>query len=80
MDFSSRVDAFVSLLHRGHILTLRLCRTLLEPMEMLLVLMLKWDPIQRGGKIGPDNKKPQCFEALEQILNMKVSLVDRLIS
>ncbi|CAB1311998.1 unnamed protein product [Coregonus sp. 'balchen'] len=49
-----------------------LSRTLLEPMEMLLQLMLKWDPVQRGGKTNADSKKPQCFEVLEQILCMKV--------
>lgn len=42
-------------------------------MEALLQLMLKWDPVQRGGKINPDTKKPMCFEVLEQILSMKVS-------
>uniref|UniRef100_A0A673XXG3 Inhibitor of nuclear factor kappa-B kinase subunit alpha n=1 Tax=Salmo trutta TaxID=8032 RepID=A0A673XXG3_SALTR len=49
-----------------------LSRTLLEPMEMLLQLMLKWDPVQRGGKTNADSKKPLCFEVLEQILCMKV--------
>uniref|UniRef100_A0A4W5Q6E3 Inhibitor of nuclear factor kappa-B kinase subunit alpha n=1 Tax=Hucho hucho TaxID=62062 RepID=A0A4W5Q6E3_9TELE len=49
-----------------------LSRTLLERMEMLLQLMLKWDPVQRGGKTTADSKKPQCFEVLEQILCMKV--------
>ncbi|KAK0146261.1 Inhibitor of nuclear factor kappa-B kinase subunit alpha [Merluccius polli] len=49
-----------------------LSSTMLEPMEGLLQLMLKWDPIQRGGRTGADSKKPQCFEVLEQILNMKV--------
>uniref|UniRef100_A0A6Q2ZMH8 Inhibitor of nuclear factor kappa-B kinase subunit alpha n=1 Tax=Esox lucius TaxID=8010 RepID=A0A6Q2ZMH8_ESOLU len=49
-----------------------LSSTLLESMEMLLQLMLKWDPVQRGGKTNPDSKKPQCFEVLEQILCMKV--------
>jgi hypothetical protein len=44
-------------------------------MEMLLQLMLKWDPVQRGGKTNADSKKPQCFEVLEQILCMKVSSV-----
>uniref|UniRef100_A0A668AA16 Inhibitor of nuclear factor kappa-B kinase subunit alpha n=1 Tax=Myripristis murdjan TaxID=586833 RepID=A0A668AA16_9TELE len=49
-----------------------LSRTLLESMESLLQLMLKWDPVQRGGKVNTDSKKPQCFEVLEQILSMKV--------
>ncbi|KAM9424964.1 inhibitor of nuclear factor kappa-B kinase subunit alpha isoform 2-T2 [Pholidichthys leucotaenia] len=49
-----------------------LSRTLLEPMEALLQLMLKWDPIQRGGKMNPETKKPMCFDVLEQILSMKV--------
>lgn len=47
-------------------------RTLLEPMEALLQLMLKWDPVQRGGRVNSDTKKPLCFEVLEQILSMKV--------
>lgn len=42
-------------------------------MEALLQLMLKWDPVQRGGKMNSDTKKPLCFELLEQILSMKVS-------
>uniref|UniRef100_A0A4W5JXB4 Inhibitor of nuclear factor kappa-B kinase subunit alpha n=1 Tax=Hucho hucho TaxID=62062 RepID=A0A4W5JXB4_9TELE len=42
------------------------------PMEMLLQLMLKWDPVQRGGMTNADSKKPLCFEVLEQILCMKV--------
>ncbi|XP_072534279.1 inhibitor of nuclear factor kappa-B kinase subunit alpha isoform X1 [Salminus brasiliensis] len=49
-----------------------LSRTLLEPLESLLQLMLKWDPVQRGGGVNPDTKQPQCFALLEQILNMKV--------
>ncbi|KAI5625060.1 inhibitor of nuclear factor kappa-B kinase subunit alpha, partial [Silurus asotus] len=49
-----------------------LSSTLLEPLECLLQLMLKWDPVQRGGVINSDNKQPQCFAQLEQILNMKV--------
>uniref|UniRef100_A0A673M9Z7 Inhibitor of nuclear factor kappa-B kinase subunit alpha n=1 Tax=Sinocyclocheilus rhinocerous TaxID=307959 RepID=A0A673M9Z7_9TELE len=48
------------------------CRTLLEPLEGLLQLMLKWDPVQRGGGLNPDAKQPQCFALLDQILNMKV--------
>lgn len=47
-------------------------RTLLEPMETLLQLMLKWDPVQRGGRVNSDTKKPMCFEVLEQILSMRV--------
>uniref|UniRef100_A0A3P8S001 Inhibitor of nuclear factor kappa-B kinase subunit alpha n=1 Tax=Amphiprion percula TaxID=161767 RepID=A0A3P8S001_AMPPE len=49
-----------------------LSRTLLEPMEELLQLMLKWDPSLRGGRVNSETKKPQCFEKLEQILSMKV--------
>uniref|UniRef100_A0A3P9JPR2 Inhibitor of nuclear factor kappa-B kinase subunit alpha n=1 Tax=Oryzias latipes TaxID=8090 RepID=A0A3P9JPR2_ORYLA len=49
-----------------------LSRTLLEPMETLLQLMLKWDPVQRGGRVNSDTKKPMCFEVLEQILSMRV--------
>lgn len=47
-------------------------RTLLEPLEGLLQLMLKWDPVQRGGGLNPETKQPQCFALLDQILNMKV--------
>uniref|UniRef100_A0A674N4E1 Inhibitor of nuclear factor kappa-B kinase subunit alpha n=1 Tax=Takifugu rubripes TaxID=31033 RepID=A0A674N4E1_TAKRU len=49
-----------------------LSRTLLKPMEALLQLMLNWDPVQRGGRVSPESKKPLCFEVLEQILSMKV--------
>uniref|UniRef100_H3D2R4 Inhibitor of nuclear factor kappa-B kinase subunit alpha n=1 Tax=Tetraodon nigroviridis TaxID=99883 RepID=H3D2R4_TETNG len=49
-----------------------LSRTLLKPMEALLQLMLNWDPVQRGGRVNPETKKPLCFEVLEQILSMKV--------
>uniref|UniRef100_A0A669EZU7 Inhibitor of nuclear factor kappa-B kinase subunit alpha n=1 Tax=Oreochromis niloticus TaxID=8128 RepID=A0A669EZU7_ORENI len=49
-----------------------LSRTLLEPMEALLQLMLKWDPVHRGGQVNHETKKPLCFELLEQILSMKV--------
>uniref|UniRef100_A0A8C6TLZ6 Inhibitor of nuclear factor kappa-B kinase subunit alpha n=1 Tax=Neogobius melanostomus TaxID=47308 RepID=A0A8C6TLZ6_9GOBI len=49
-----------------------LSKPMLEPMEALLQLMLKWDPVQRGGKVDTDNKKPPCFEVLDQILSMKV--------
>uniref|UniRef100_A0A672J8Z3 Inhibitor of nuclear factor kappa-B kinase subunit alpha n=1 Tax=Salarias fasciatus TaxID=181472 RepID=A0A672J8Z3_SALFA len=42
------------------------------PMEALLQLMLKWDPVQRGGEMNADTKKPLCFYVLEQILSMKV--------
>lgn len=47
-------------------------RTLLEPLEGLLQLMLKWDPVQRGGGLNPETKQSQCFALLDQILNMKV--------
>uniref|UniRef100_A0A3Q0S2C3 Inhibitor of nuclear factor kappa-B kinase subunit alpha n=1 Tax=Amphilophus citrinellus TaxID=61819 RepID=A0A3Q0S2C3_AMPCI len=49
-----------------------LSRTLSEPMEALLQLILKWDPVHRGGKINSETKKPLCFELLDQILSMKV--------
>uniref|UniRef100_A0A8C6Q1N0 Inhibitor of nuclear factor kappa-B kinase subunit alpha n=1 Tax=Nothobranchius furzeri TaxID=105023 RepID=A0A8C6Q1N0_NOTFU len=48
------------------------CRTLVEPLETLLQLMLKWTPEQRGGSIDCHTKKPQCFELLDHILSMKV--------
>lgn len=50
-----------------------LFRTLLKPMEALLQLMLNWDPVQRGGRVNSETKKPLCFEVLEQILSMKAS-------
>uniref|UniRef100_A0A1A8F6X5 Inhibitor of nuclear factor kappa-B kinase subunit alpha n=1 Tax=Nothobranchius korthausae TaxID=1143690 RepID=A0A1A8F6X5_9TELE len=49
-----------------------LSRTLVEPLETLLQLMLKWTPEQRGGSIDCHTKKPQCFELLDHILSMKV--------
>lgn len=42
-------------------------------MEALLQLMLNWDPVQRGGRVNSETKKPLCFEVLEQILSMKAS-------
>lgn len=48
-------------------------------MEALLQLMLKWDPVQRGGQVNCDDKKPLCFEMLEQILSMRVSLLADLL-
>lgn len=41
-------------------------------MEALLQLMLKWDPVHRGGQVNHETKKPLCFELLDQILIMKV--------
>ncbi|KAL1262988.1 hypothetical protein QQF64_005727 [Cirrhinus molitorella] len=49
-----------------------LSSTLREPLEGLLQLMLKWDPVQRGGGLNTDTKQPQCFALLDQILIMKV--------
>ncbi|MFT7807156.1 inhibitor of nuclear factor kappa-B kinase subunit alpha [Arapaima gigas] len=49
-----------------------LSRPLLEPMETLLQLMLRWDPGQRGGVVNPETKQPMCFAVLDQILSMKV--------
>ncbi|KAF0021449.1 hypothetical protein F2P81_026298 [Scophthalmus maximus] len=49
-------------------------------MEALLRLMLQWDPVQRGGKVNADTKKPHCFEVIEQILSMKVRKVADFIS
>lgn len=57
----------------SHVFESLFFRTLLELLETLLQLMLKWDPILRGGKISADTKRPKCFEVLEQILSMKVS-------
>ncbi|KAK7919429.1 hypothetical protein WMY93_010713 [Mugilogobius chulae] len=51
-----------------------LSRPLLEPMEELLQLMLKWDPVHRGGKVNSENKKPLCFEVVH-ILNMVTAQV-----
>uniref|UniRef100_A0A8C9VKU9 Inhibitor of nuclear factor kappa-B kinase subunit alpha n=1 Tax=Scleropages formosus TaxID=113540 RepID=A0A8C9VKU9_SCLFO len=49
-----------------------LSRPLLEPMETLLQLMLRWDPVQRGGGVNPETKQPMCFAILDEILSMKV--------
>uniref|UniRef100_A0A3Q4IAC6 Inhibitor of nuclear factor kappa-B kinase subunit alpha n=1 Tax=Neolamprologus brichardi TaxID=32507 RepID=A0A3Q4IAC6_NEOBR len=56
----------------SHVCALIRLRTLLEPMEALLQLMLKWDPVHRGGQVNHETKKPLCFELLDQILIMKV--------
>ncbi|XP_061561731.1 inhibitor of nuclear factor kappa-B kinase subunit alpha-like [Phycodurus eques] len=48
-----------------------LSRTLLEPMEALLQLMLKWDPVHRGGGVHPDSRKALCFDLMDRILSMK---------
>uniref|UniRef100_A0A8C9WPG7 Inhibitor of nuclear factor kappa-B kinase subunit alpha n=1 Tax=Scleropages formosus TaxID=113540 RepID=A0A8C9WPG7_SCLFO len=42
------------------------------PMETLLQLMLRWDPVQRGGGVNPETKQPMCFAILDEILSMKV--------
>ncbi|XP_006630390.1 inhibitor of nuclear factor kappa-B kinase subunit alpha isoform X1 [Lepisosteus oculatus] len=49
-----------------------LSRTMLEPLESLLQLLLRWDPVQRGGPVHSDTNQPQCFVLLDMILNMKV--------
>uniref|UniRef100_A0A671YM40 Inhibitor of nuclear factor kappa-B kinase subunit alpha n=1 Tax=Sparus aurata TaxID=8175 RepID=A0A671YM40_SPAAU len=49
-----------------------LSRPLLEPTESLLQMLLLWDPAARGGGLDPDTKKPSCYTALQNILNMKV--------
>ncbi|KAG5266224.1 hypothetical protein AALO_G00228560 [Alosa alosa] len=49
-----------------------LSRTLLDPLESLLQLMLRWDPVQRGGALHHESRQPQCFSVLEEILSMKV--------
>lgn len=76
--FMQSVSVFFILSMRGsavlsHVFESLFFRTLLELLESLLQLMLKWDPILRGGKISADTKRPKCFEVLEQILSMKVS-------
>ena len=48
----------------------------MEPLETLLQLMLRWDPVQRGGGLSPESRQPQCFSMLEQILNMKVGRME----
>ncbi|KAK1166493.1 inhibitor of nuclear factor kappa-B kinase subunit alpha [Acipenser oxyrinchus oxyrinchus] len=50
----------------------RLSRTMVEPLENWLQMMLKWDPVQRGGGVDPDTKQAICFLFLDQILSMKV--------
>ena len=45
------------------------CRTLLEPLETLLQLMLRWDPVQRGGGLSAAHQSdlplPQPVELVE---------------
>ncbi|MEQ2263237.1 hypothetical protein XENORESO_004998, partial [Xenotaenia resolanae] len=49
-----------------------LSKSLLEPVERLLQMLLLWDPVFRGGGPDPKTNKPGCFTLLENILNMKV--------
>ncbi|XP_053730954.1 inhibitor of nuclear factor kappa-B kinase subunit alpha-like [Synchiropus splendidus] len=49
-----------------------LSKTLREPVESLLQMLLLWDPATRGGGVNPDTSKPECFTALLNILEMKV--------
>ncbi|KAK5602308.1 hypothetical protein CRENBAI_014192 [Crenichthys baileyi] len=49
-----------------------LSKSLLEPVERLLQMLLLWDPAFRGGGPDPKTNKPGCFTLLENILNMKV--------
>ncbi|XP_014839470.1 PREDICTED: inhibitor of nuclear factor kappa-B kinase subunit alpha-like [Poecilia mexicana] len=49
-----------------------LSRTLVEPLENVLQLMLKWNQEQRGGPVQRASKRPMCFEMLDDLLNMSV--------
>uniref|UniRef100_A0A3Q2SUN4 Inhibitor of nuclear factor kappa-B kinase subunit alpha n=1 Tax=Fundulus heteroclitus TaxID=8078 RepID=A0A3Q2SUN4_FUNHE len=49
-----------------------LSRTLVEPLENVLQLMLKWSQEQRGGPVQRATKRPMCFEMLDELLNMNV--------
>uniref|UniRef100_A0A8C8IHT9 Inhibitor of nuclear factor kappa-B kinase subunit alpha n=1 Tax=Oncorhynchus tshawytscha TaxID=74940 RepID=A0A8C8IHT9_ONCTS len=48
------------------------CRSLLEPVESLLQMLLLWDPATRGGVTDRDTHTPCCYTTLQNILNMKV--------
>uniref|UniRef100_A0A8C7IK11 Inhibitor of nuclear factor kappa-B kinase subunit alpha n=1 Tax=Oncorhynchus kisutch TaxID=8019 RepID=A0A8C7IK11_ONCKI len=49
-----------------------LSRSLLEPVESLLQMLLLWDPATRGGVTDRDTHTPCCYTTLQNILNMKV--------
>uniref|UniRef100_A0A8C7QP84 Inhibitor of nuclear factor kappa-B kinase subunit alpha n=1 Tax=Oncorhynchus mykiss TaxID=8022 RepID=A0A8C7QP84_ONCMY len=49
-----------------------LSRSLLEPVESLLQMLLLWDPATRGGVTDRDTHTPCCYTTLQSILNMKV--------
>ena len=49
---------------------------MLEPVESLLQMLLLWDPATRGGGLDPETNKPYCYTTLQNILNMKVKLVN----
>lgn len=49
-----------------------LSRSLLEPVESLLQMLLLWDPVTRGGVTDRDTHTPCCYTTLQNILNMKV--------
>uniref|UniRef100_A0A673Y6Y4 Inhibitor of nuclear factor kappa-B kinase subunit alpha n=1 Tax=Salmo trutta TaxID=8032 RepID=A0A673Y6Y4_SALTR len=51
---------------------LSVCRSLLEPVESLLQMLLLWDPVTRGGVTDRDTHTPCCYTTLQNILNMKV--------
>ncbi|XP_039629534.1 inhibitor of nuclear factor kappa-B kinase subunit alpha [Polypterus senegalus] len=52
--------------------TNNLSKAIIDPLENWLQLMLRWDPVQRGGGLNSEPKRPQCFFLLDQILSMKV--------
>ncbi|XP_028651422.1 inhibitor of nuclear factor kappa-B kinase subunit alpha [Erpetoichthys calabaricus] len=52
--------------------TNNLSKAIIDPLENWLQLMLRWDPVQRGGGLTSESKRPQCFFLLDQILSMKV--------
>ncbi|XP_064601386.1 inhibitor of nuclear factor kappa-B kinase subunit alpha-like [Liolophura sinensis] len=49
-----------------------LCRTLQVYFEQWLRMMLYWDPKARGGGIDPDQRRPNCFVLLDNLLEMKI--------
>ncbi|XP_062382309.1 inhibitor of nuclear factor kappa-B kinase subunit alpha-like isoform X2 [Sardina pilchardus] len=49
-----------------------LSSVLVEPLEQVLRLMLRWNSLGRGGRVNSNTKKPHCFELLDELLSIKV--------